>query len=101
MRELPVERLAARAYTIPTDSPEADGTLSWEQTTIVVVHAEAGGRRGLGYSYAAGAAADVVQELLTGAVCGGDALSPPAAWQRMRRAVRNAGYPGIGSSAIS
>jgi len=30
-----------------------------------------------------------------------DALSPPAAWGGMRRAVRNLGYPGVASSAIS
>ncbi|HEY0517490.1 MAG TPA: enolase C-terminal domain-like protein [Solirubrobacteraceae bacterium] len=100
--EFHIERLSARAYTIPTDRPEADGTLSWQKTTIVVVHAhEASGRTGLGYSYAAGAAADVVAEILAPSVCGGDALSPPAAWERMRRAVRNIGYPGVAAGAIS
>jgi L-alanine-DL-glutamate epimerase-like enolase superfamily enzyme len=96
-----VERLAARAFTIPTDAPEADGTFSWDATTVVVVQARAGGHAGLGYSYAAGAAAALVSELLADAVVGHDALSPPAAWARMRRAVRNVGYPGVASSAIS
>ncbi len=32
---------------------------------------------------------------------GVDALSPPAAWARMRRAVRNIDYPGVAASAIS
>jgi len=82
-----VERLAARAFTIPTDAPEADGTLS--------------GHTGVGYSYAAGAAAPLISELLADAVVGADALSPPAAWARMRGAVRNIGYPGVASSAIS
>jgi L-alanine-DL-glutamate epimerase-like enolase superfamily enzyme len=39
--------------------------------------------------------------MLADAVEGLDALSPPRAWQQMRRAVRNVGYPGIASSAIS
>jgi L-alanine-DL-glutamate epimerase-like enolase superfamily enzyme len=96
-----VERLAARVFTVPTDAPEADGTLSWDATTVVLVEARAGGHTGLGYSYAAGAAAAVISELLADAVVGTDALSPPAAWARMRRAVRNVGYPGVAASAVS
>jgi L-alanine-DL-glutamate epimerase-like enolase superfamily enzyme len=96
-----VEQLAARAFTIPTDALEADGTLSWDATTVVLVQARADGHTGVGYSYAAGAAASLVSELLAEAVVGVDALSPPAAWARMRRAVRNVGYPGVASSAIS
>jgi L-alanine-DL-glutamate epimerase-like enolase superfamily enzyme len=98
---VPVERLRARAFTVPTDAPEADGTLSWDSTTVVVVQASACGHTGLGYSYAAGAAATLVRELLAGVVLGSDALSPQAAWTRMRRAVRNIGYPGVASSAMS
>jgi L-alanine-DL-glutamate epimerase-like enolase superfamily enzyme len=97
-----VERLAARVFTVPTDAAEeADGTLTWDSTTVVLVEASAAGRTGVGYSYAAGAAARVVCDLLEGAVVGEDALSPPAAWRRMRHAVRNVGYPGIAASAIS
>ena len=44
--QAPIERLEVSAYTIPTDAPEADGTLAWDSTTIVVVHAHAGGERG-------------------------------------------------------
>ena len=98
---VPVEQVRTRAFTVPTDAPEADGTLSWDSTTVVLVQASAGGHTGLGYSYAAGAAVPLVGELLADAVLGCDALSPPAAWTRMRRAVRNVGYPGIASSAIS
>jgi L-alanine-DL-glutamate epimerase-like enolase superfamily enzyme len=96
-----VERLTARAFTIPTDTPEADGTLSWDATTVVTAEASAAGHTGLGYSYAAGAAAALIGELLTDPVVGGSAFSPPAAWARMRRAVRNVGYPGVTSGAIS
>jgi L-alanine-DL-glutamate epimerase-like enolase superfamily enzyme len=96
-----VENLRVRAFTVPTDAPEADGTLSWSSTTLVLVEVSAGGRSGLGFSYAAGAAAALVKELLCDAIVGMDALSPPAAWQRMRSAVRNVGYPGVAASAIS
>ena len=50
--DVAVESIEVAAYTVPTDAPEADGTLSWDATTIVVVHARAGGKTGLGYSYA-------------------------------------------------
>jgi L-alanine-DL-glutamate epimerase-like enolase superfamily enzyme len=98
---VPVRQLRARAFTVPTDAPEADGTLRWDATTLVLVEARAGGQTGIGFSYGAAAAAALVPELLEEAVLGSDALSPPAAWQRMRRAVRNIGYPGVAASAIS
>jgi L-alanine-DL-glutamate epimerase-like enolase superfamily enzyme len=99
--EAVVERLIARVFTVPTDAPEADGTLSWDATTVVVAEARASGQTGVGYSYTTAAAAAVVDDLLAAEVVGGDALSPPAAWSRMRRAVRNAGYPGLVASAVS
>ena len=50
--DVPIERIEVAAYVIPTDAPEADGTIAWDSTTLVVVHVEAGGCRGLGYGYA-------------------------------------------------
>ncbi len=38
--------IRARAYTIPTDVPEADGTFAWTSATLIVVEIEAGDRRG-------------------------------------------------------
>ena len=37
----PVGTMTARAYTVPTDAPEADGTYTWQKTTLVVVTVEA------------------------------------------------------------
>jgi L-alanine-DL-glutamate epimerase-like enolase superfamily enzyme len=99
--EVAVEGLEARGFTIPTDAPEADGTLSWSATTLVLVHVRAGAHTGLGFTYAHSAAASIVTSVLREAVAGSDALSPPAAWERMRAAVRNVGYPGVAASAIS
>jgi L-alanine-DL-glutamate epimerase-like enolase superfamily enzyme len=96
-----IEQLAVSAYTIPTDAPEADGTIAWSSTTIVIVEASAGGTRGLGYSYAHEAAGAVVTTLLSGVVCGRDAMDVPAAWDAMVHAVRNIGRPGLVSSAIA
>ena len=81
--EIPVDELEVGAYTIPTDAPEADGTLAWDATTIVVVHAHGGGERGLGYTYADVATAKLIDSKLAGVVHGRDAMAPPAAWAAM------------------
>ena len=52
-----IDRLGVSAYRVPTDSPEADGTIAWDGTTLVLVEASAGGVTGLGYTYADAAAA--------------------------------------------
>lgn len=46
-----IKRLDVSAYTIPTDYPEADGTLEWNQTTLVVVNVYAAEHRGVGLTY--------------------------------------------------
>ena len=33
--DVEVERIDSRAFTVPTDEPESDGTLAWDSTTIV------------------------------------------------------------------
>lgn len=99
--EVPVERVEVGAYTIPTDAPEADGTIAWDSTTLVLVRTYAGGVRGIGYSYADRSAADLVAAKLGPLVTGLEALSVSASWGAMWRAVRNIGRPGIASHAIS
>jgi L-alanine-DL-glutamate epimerase-like enolase superfamily enzyme len=89
------------AYTIPTDAPESDGTLEWHETTIVVVHATAGGTRGLGYSYAAAVSGRLAASLLNTVVCGRDAMDVEGAYVAMRQAVRNIGRDGVSACAIS
>jgi L-alanine-DL-glutamate epimerase-like enolase superfamily enzyme len=96
-----VERVVAHAFRIPTDEPESDGTLTWESTTVVVVEAHGGGRRGLGYTYSGTAAATLVRDKLAGIVEERSALDVGAAWTAMVREVRNLGRPGVASTAIS
>jgi L-alanine-DL-glutamate epimerase-like enolase superfamily enzyme len=96
-----ISRVSARAFRFPTDSPEADGTIAWDTTTMVLVEIEAEEQRGIGYSYAAAAAADVVDEVLAKVILGGDAFSIPQLWAGMVRAVRNIGWRGIAACAIS
>src|SRR5205807_5054414 len=99
--EVPVETLEVAAFTVPTDAPEADGTLSWDQTTIVVVHAHAADQAGVGLTYADVSTAKLVQSKLGGVVEGRDAMSPQSSWLAMVGAIRNLGRPGICSMAIA
>ena len=96
-----VERLRVSAYTVPTDAPEADGTIAWESTTMVLVEIESGGERGIGYTYADASAARFIRDILEPVVSGMSAMDIPAAWDAMLRASRNAGRPGVGAMAIS
>jgi L-alanine-DL-glutamate epimerase-like enolase superfamily enzyme len=96
-----VDRLEVSAYTIPTETPEADGTLAWNETTLVLVRASACGLIGLGYSFADIATADVVNGHLKRTVIGGNCLNISELWSAMVRAIRNLGRPGICSMAIS
>jgi L-alanine-DL-glutamate epimerase-like enolase superfamily enzyme len=97
----PIDRIEVGAYTIPTDGPEADGTLAWDSTTIVVVHAHAAELSGLGYTYADVSTAKLIESKLAGVVEGRDACAPRGAWAAMVCATRNLGRPGITSMAIS
>jgi L-alanine-DL-glutamate epimerase-like enolase superfamily enzyme len=96
-----VDRIEVSAYAVPTDAPEADGTIDWTQTGIVVVEVEGGGRRGLGYAYADRAAATLIHSILSDVVRGRPLMDVSGIWVAMNRAVRNAGRPGVAAGAIS
>jgi L-alanine-DL-glutamate epimerase-like enolase superfamily enzyme len=100
-RDAIIENLSVHAYRIPTEGPEADGTLDWNATTLVLVQLAAGGQRGLGYSYADRATAVLIQDHLGDLLIGHDALAIGARWQSMVAAIRNLGRPGICSMAIA
>jgi len=101
MTEPTVGPVTATAYTVPTDQPEADGTIAWDSTTMVVVEARAADAVGVGWTFAPGAAVAVVTGLLAPVVEGRSALAPADAQAAMVRAVRNAGRPGLVGMAIS
>jgi L-alanine-DL-glutamate epimerase-like enolase superfamily enzyme len=101
MNALPIEKLNVSAYTIPTDQPESDGTYTWDSTTIVIVEAEAGDQKSLGYTYADEATARLIDSKLKDVVTGRDAMSPNGSFVAMTKSIRNLGRPGICSMAIS
>ncbi len=96
-----IEKLNVSAFKIPTDRPEADGTMDWDSTTLVLVEARAGGTAGMGYGYADAATARFIHDLLARMVEGRSAMAVNESWQAMVWSVRNHGRPGIASMAIS
>ncbi len=96
-----IDHLHVSAYKVPTDQPEADGTIAWDSTTLVLVEVEGGGHTGLGYTYADEAAAHLVHEKLAKKVEGRDVMNIAGAWVEMVKSIRNLGRPGVSSMAIS
>lgn len=100
-QNIDIRKIEVAAYTIPTDLPESDGTLEWNSTTLVLVHASAGGKTGLGYTYANQATAVLIHDLLAKTVEGRNAMAPRACWDAMISRTRNLGRQGIVSMAVS
>ena len=98
---VPIGKVCARAFTIPTDKPEADGTIAWRSTTLVVVEINGGDKVGLGYTYSGASIVQLIESKLADSIAGLDALNPEAAWQAMQRTVRNLGREGLAATAIS
>jgi L-alanine-DL-glutamate epimerase-like enolase superfamily enzyme len=97
-----ISKVDVGAYRIPTDMPEADGTLSWDVTELLVVKLAAGGHTGLGYSYTAALpAASLVRDKLAPLLQDQCAWDLPRHWQSLNRALRNVGRPGLGLMAIA
>ncbi|MDA9431070.1 enolase C-terminal domain-like protein [Bradyrhizobium sp. CCBAU 51627] len=99
--EVPIRSVRAKAYTVPTDRPEADGTIAWNSTTMVLVEVEGGGRVGLGYTYASACLVGLIRDKLAAVITGRDAMAPQACFEAMQRAVRNLGREGLAATAIS
>jgi L-alanine-DL-glutamate epimerase-like enolase superfamily enzyme len=96
-----VGAVEARAYRVPTEVPEGDGTLTWSSTTAVVVTVDSDGVRGVGWTYAPPSCVAVVRDLFADVVGQQDALSVPACWQAMVTALRNSSRPGLAGYALS
>jgi L-alanine-DL-glutamate epimerase-like enolase superfamily enzyme len=101
MTEPHVDRVGARAYRVPARGAEADGTLAWDATTIVVARVHAGGAVGLGWTYADAACVPLIEHTLAPLVVGHPVMHVPARWQAMQRGIRNLGRPGLVSCALS
>jgi len=96
-----VESVAVSVYVVPTDAPEADGTLSWDRTTLVLAEVRSGAVTGVGWTYGSAACAPVIRDTLAPLIIGREALDVAGCWDAMVRAVRNDGRPGAVGYAIS
>ena len=100
--DLGIAGVDVRVYTVPTEAPEADGTLTWDRTSLVVVLPRLNnGVRGLGYAVGDPTTGVLARDTLAGAVTGIDIRDTGAAWETMVRRIRNLGRPGIASMAIA
>lgn len=96
-----IDEIEARAYSIPTDRPEADGTLEWDSTTMVIAQVRSGDHVGIGYTYAHKGTALLITGPLRDALLGGNPINISALWTSMYRSLRNIGRPGMGLMAMA
>ncbi|MGI8952879.1 MAG: enolase C-terminal domain-like protein [Chitinophagaceae bacterium] len=96
-----IEQLRTSAYKIPTDALEADGTIAWNSTTLVLVQVQAGGKTGIGYSYASEATAFFIEKELKELMLGKNALQIAEINFLLTKQIRNNGTCGITMMAIS
>jgi L-alanine-DL-glutamate epimerase-like enolase superfamily enzyme len=98
--DLPVQRLDVSAFRVPT-SRYVNGSPASNETTVVIVEAEAGGVRGLGYVYADVETAKLIDSVLKRVILNKNAIQVVSAWGSMRNAIRTQAWPVAGSIAIA
>lgn len=96
-----ITSVTTQAFLIPTDRPEADGTLSWDKTILVTVQIFSGSQAGFGYSYTDRSAALLIKDKLAEILVGRDAFDIPDLNKRLWQSTRNIGRSGIAACAIS
>ncbi|MFA5679388.1 MAG: enolase C-terminal domain-like protein [Pseudomonas sp.] len=97
----PITAVRVSAYRYPTERPEADGTLAWGATTLVLVEIDAGEHTGLGYTYADASLVRLISDGLASLLAQADPFAIGAVTDRLWRAVRNLGRSGLAACAIS
>ena len=96
-----ISDLKVFVFKIPTDLPEADGTIKWNSTTTVLTEITAGNNKGIGYTYANEAAAVIISKTLKEIVVGKNAMDIERITFDTIRAIRNNGDCGIAMMAVS
>ena len=96
-----IKDLKVGAYKIPAATPESDGTVKWNSTTLVLVEVTAADKAGIGYTYANEASAIIIDKVLKKIVVDANALDIPSLNTKMIAAIRNNGQTGIAMMAVS
>src|SRR5947209_7867616 len=96
-----VDALDVAVYEIPTEQPEADGTLEWDSTVVVVVEPRLrNGVRGVGHAWGHGSMKPLIDGKLAPEVVGRDVRDVGGAWEAMVRSIRNLGRHLRGELAV-
>ncbi len=96
-----IKDLKVGAYKIPTLTHEADGTISWDSTTLVLVEIDAADVSGIGYTYAHHATTVVINNILKKIIVNANAFDIASLNAKMIAAIRNQGQTGIAMMAVS
>lgn len=96
-----ISALSVSAYKIPTQTPESDGTIKWNSTTLILVELIAGDKTGIGYTYADEAAATIIKNTFDKIIVGMDCMNIPAITNTLINKIRNDGNTGIAMMAVS
>ena len=96
-----IQNAEVSAYTIPTQTPEADGTLEWNSTTLVLVEVAAADKTGIGYTYANSVAAHFIHHTLKEHIVNQNVLNVSAITNSLIHHTRNNGNTGLVMMAIS
>jgi len=99
--DLSIISIKTYIYKIPTDSPESDGTIKWNETTLVLVVISAHNQTGIGFSYGHEAMSLVIQNSFAPLLKNGNPMDIPLLWEKMVAASRNIGSRGIAANAIA
>lgn len=96
-----IREVSVSAYIIPTDEEESDGTLKWNSTTLILIQIGAGGKNGIGYTYADASAALLIERTLKKIIIGKNAMDIPSITGQLIEHIRNNGQAGIAMMAVS
>lgn len=96
-----IRKSSVSCFVIPTESPEADGTYSWDKITLIIVELAAGSQVGFGYTYADIPTARMTEHLLRELIEGQLVLEHGRLLLQMQRSVRQSGLAGTAAMAIS
>lgn len=96
-----IDSVRTAAYTIPTETPESDGTITWDSTTLIAVECRAGSHAGFGYTYTDSSAAHLISSTFFPLLLGESAHETEKIWHLLVRSLRNLGRPGLASMALS
>lgn len=96
-----VKQVHIAAFKIPTATSESDGTLTWNNTTLIIVEIEAGGKTGIGYTYADASAAYMIEYSLKNLIIGKNIFDVSGINNFLIQQIRNNGNCGIAMMAVS